>query len=147
MSILKVLQEYDQKVGDTVQNLQNGRDLLALENSQLHRQLSKMTALLTRRTVGIGLLLTELRKTMSVEQLDELTMGNLDLVPRVEFPGLTLVFTTTGGQVPVRAANVRTLPEERDLDLDDRLFYESRTCPTVVFAKKVVGEQYKLRGT
>jgi hypothetical protein len=80
-------------------------------------------------------ILGDASNTMSVEQLDKLTMGNLDLVPRVEFPGLTLVFTTTGGQVPVRAANVRTLPEERDLDLEDRLFYESRSYPTVVFAK------------
>lgn len=83
MSILDALQEYDRKVESMIQNLRNDRDLLAKENLQLHSQLSKTTALLSRRTLGIGLLLAKLQKTMSVEEIDELTMGNLDLTPRV----------------------------------------------------------------
>ena len=137
MSILKALQEYDQKVEDRIDKLREERNTLAKLNVERRRQLMKTTAQLSRQTLAVGLLLTELRKTMSVEQLDELTMGNLDLVPRVEFSGLTLVLSASGERLPVRAHQVQVLNEG-----DDEGAILSTVTPDesmIVFAKGTVG--------
>ncbi len=79
MSVFEVLKEYDEGLQSHITRLRGERDALVKENSELNALLQTTSTLLSRRTLAIGLLLSELQKTMSVDQIDALTMGNLDI--------------------------------------------------------------------
>ncbi len=79
MNVFDALKEYDEKLQGHINRLRGDLDVLVRENSELNTLLQTTSTLLSRRTLAIGLLLSELQKTMTVNQIDALTMGNLDI--------------------------------------------------------------------
>lgn len=78
--ILRALADIDADRDATEQMLLKQVTELRTSNSELLKELQAVVALLSRRTVATGLMIAHLKsKGMTLEELDRLTLGNLDL--------------------------------------------------------------------